>query len=157
MTEQTEGGAPGRPLGETTADAVDKIGALLRDLISMGRANAAFGDPRTVGDRTVIPVAEVMYGFGAGMGSGQGPGPQGQPSGGSGGGSGGGVRTRPIAAIVIGPEGVSVQPVVDVTQIGMAALVACVFSLFWMRRLGGKAASHAEPSPRRLIKLMRKA
>ncbi|MGE5619934.1 MAG: GerW family sporulation protein [Sphingomonadaceae bacterium] len=155
MAEQTEGRAPGGPAEMGTADVLDRIAALLRDLISMGRADAAFGEPRTIGDRTIIPVAEVMYGFGAGMGSGQGPGPQGQPSGGAGGGSGGGMRSRPVAAIVVGPEGVTVQPVVDVTQIGMAALVAGVFSVLWLKRLGKRATPAGEPAAKSLIKLMK--
>jgi len=31
---------------------------------------AAFGDPQVVGDKTVIPVAKVGYGFGLGFGQG---------------------------------------------------------------------------------------
>ena len=41
-----------------------------------------------------------------------------------GGGGGGGSSGRPVAAIVIGPDGVKIEPVVDVTKIGLAAIGA---------------------------------
>ena len=157
MTQPTEGITPG---AAAAGDATSRVGELLQQLVSMGRANAAFGEPRTVGDRTIIPAAEVMYGFGFGMGSGEGRNPGGESAGGgSGGGGGGGVRTRPVAAIIVGPEGVSMQPIVDVTQIAMAGITAAAFSLLWMRRLRQKVGlislTAAEPSPRKLAKLIR--
>ncbi len=39
---------------------------------------------------------------------------------GTGGGGGGYSTARPVAAISIGPDGVHVEPVVDVTKIGLA-------------------------------------
>ena len=48
-------------------------------------------------------------------------------------GGGGGVSgSRPVAAISIGPEGVCVQPVVDVTKIALAFLTAfgAMFMMF---------------------------
>ena len=158
MTEPLEGGAQGAP--PTADEALDRMGQLLQQLVASGGANAAFGEPRTVGDRTIIPAAEVMRAFGFGMGSSPGRGPgTGHTSAGSGGGGGGGTRTRPVAAIVVGPEGVYVQPIVDMTQIWLAALTAGAFSLLWMRRLGarvgGMSAAAVEPSPRKLVKMIR--
>jgi uncharacterized spore protein YtfJ len=73
-----------------------------------------YGEPVQHGDTTVIPVAQVAYGFGAG--GGQGParvrsgadesapredkGPEAQGAGG-----GGGVRMTPVGALEIGPQG----------------------------------------------------
>jgi uncharacterized spore protein YtfJ len=74
-----------------------------------------YGEPVHHGDTTVIPVAQVAYGFGAG--GGQGPGrtrkngseesppdkdarPEAQGAGG-----GGGVRMTPVGALEIGPQG----------------------------------------------------
>ncbi len=156
MSQPVEGGTPGANNGGT----LDRMADLLQQLVSMGKANAAFGEPHTVGDRTIIPAAEVMSGFGFGMGSGEGRGPAPESAGGgSGGGAGGGTRTRPVAAIVIGPGGVSVEPIVDMTQVWMAAITAGVFSLLWMKRLGRKIAvmspAAGEPSPRKLAKLIR--
>jgi uncharacterized spore protein YtfJ len=92
-----------------------------------------------VGDYTVITASEVAAGggFGFGRGMGSSPAPNGSPrsssngdesktpeatGGGGGGGGGGGSTARPVALIVIGPTGVEVRPVVDVTKIALAAL-----------------------------------
>lgn len=160
MSEPVQGGVPGGEAAAATRDPMDRMAELLRELLASGGVNAAFGEPRTIGDRTVIPAAEVMHGFGFGMGSGPGRGPGAESAdGGFGGGGGGGTRTRPVAAIVVGPQGVSVEPILDMTQIWMAALTAGAFSLLWMKRLGrkmgGMSTAAAEPSPRKLAKLFR--
>ena len=70
-----------------------------------------YGEPVQRGDTTVIPVAQVMYGFGAGGGEGRrrrgnrtpaddARGPDGQGAGG-----GGGLRMMPAGALEIGPNG----------------------------------------------------
>lgn len=80
---------------------------------------ACFGPPTTAGDRTVIPVAEVYYGFGFGWGGGSDASTHAE---GGGGGGGGGVRTRAVAVVELSPDGVRVIPVRDVTAILLAAL-----------------------------------
>jgi uncharacterized spore protein YtfJ len=123
---------------------------LLEKLIATARPTAVFGQPVTSGDYTVISVAEVSCGMGVGFGGGGSNDgaaksepaveeiaiegetteeveaqpdrtPQ-SPAGGHGvGGGGGGFSTgRPVATISIGPDGVHVEPVVDVTKIGLA-------------------------------------
>jgi uncharacterized spore protein YtfJ len=82
-------------------------------------ATACFGPPASAGDRTMIPVAEVMYGMGFGWGGGQN---RGDGSEGSGGGGGGGSRVRGIAVIEIGPEGVRVHPIIDQTAVALAGI-----------------------------------
>jgi uncharacterized spore protein YtfJ len=52
---------------------MDEGKALLEKIGSIGdeiNVDAVFGKPETVGDRVLIPVAEIAYGFGAGMGTG---------------------------------------------------------------------------------------
>jgi uncharacterized spore protein YtfJ len=123
---------------------------LLEKLIATARPTAVFGQPVTGGDYTVINVAEVSCGMGVGFGGGGGTGADDEdqgikgrhdavaptegdeglksrhdilpPTGGYGiGGGGGGFSTaRPVAAISIGPDGVHIEPVVDVTKIGLA-------------------------------------
>lgn len=71
--------------------------------ISDGFATSAsvknvYGDPVTVGAKTVIPVAEVRYGFGAGGGARK-------DDASDGGGGGGGVMMKPAGALEITPEG----------------------------------------------------
>ncbi|MCC6237578.1 MAG: sporulation protein YtfJ [Dehalococcoidia bacterium] len=80
---------------------------------------ACFGTPTTAGDRTVIPVAEVYYGFGFGWGSGS---DAQTTSEGGGAGGGGGVRTRGVAVVELSPDGVRVIPIRDYTSIALAAL-----------------------------------
>jgi len=60
-------------------------------------------------------------------------------AGGSGVGMGGGASARPVAVVVIGPEGVEVKPVFDATKIGIAlatTLGAMLLMLGRMRKAG---------------------
>lgn len=82
-------------------------------------ASACFGAPVTSGERTVIPVADIGYGFGAGWGASEG---NAATPGGRGGGAGGGARTRAIAVIEIAPTGVRILPIEDQTSIRIAAI-----------------------------------
>ena len=43
---------------------------------------------------------------------------------GNGGGGGGGSHSRPVAAVIIGPDGVKVRPIVDATRIALAVMGA---------------------------------
>ena len=55
-------------------------------------------------------------------------------SGGAGGlGGGGGAMGRPVAIIAIGPDGVTIKPVVDVTKLALAGLTAWVSMLGLLR------------------------
>jgi uncharacterized spore protein YtfJ len=83
-------------------------------------ADRIFRDPVHVGDRVVITAAAIDLAGGLGFGGGS-------DAEGSGGGGGGGVggraEGRPVAAIEIGPNGVVVKPIVDVTRLGITALL----------------------------------
>jgi uncharacterized spore protein YtfJ len=90
---------------------------------------AAFGEPKSVGDRTVMPVAQVGYWGGLGFGSGTAPADEEDKpaSTGEGGGSGGGALARPLGVIVVTPENVYFEEVRDNTKVtilgvGIAAL-----------------------------------
>ena len=52
---------------ETAEQMLTNIADRLR---SSARVEVAFGESRVVGDRTIIPIACVAYGFGGGAGSG---------------------------------------------------------------------------------------
>lgn len=93
----------------------------IRDLAHLpehANAAACFGAPAAAGDRTVIPVAEVIYGLGMGWGGGTAA--DGETGGGGGG--GGGSRIRGIAVIEVAPDGVQVHPVVDTTALRLASI-----------------------------------
>src|SRR5687768_13292529 len=89
--------------------------AAISKLFDVYQPGVVFSEPHTVGDHTVITASEVHVGMGLGFGRGSGSG--GTESGeGRGGGGGGGSAGRPVAAIIIGPKGVQVEPIVDVTK-----------------------------------------
>jgi uncharacterized spore protein YtfJ len=160
VSEQPTGDLPGNDAASGVRQTSQTIIQSLQQLIASANVRSAFGEPQTVGNRTVIPVAEVACGFGFGMGSGDGPsGSEGKEGSGAGGGGGGGARTRAVAVIVVEPEGVIIRPVVDVTQIMMAAVTASVFTMLWMRRMGRKAAwlrhGGGPPSPEKVAMLLR--
>jgi uncharacterized spore protein YtfJ len=93
--------------------------ATISRLFDVYQPGVVFGEPTTVGDHTVITAAEVHVGMGVGFGRGSG-GEEGRDGEGRGGGGGGGSAGRPVAAIIISPKGVQVEPVVDVTKIAIA-------------------------------------
>lgn len=135
---------------------VDMVSESIQQLIATADVTAAFGEPVTVGDRTIITAADVACGTGFGVGGGEGPAQGGGTGRGSGGGGGGGSRSRPVAAIVIEPAGVRVEPIIDLTQLGLAALTAGVFSLFWIMRMLRAVNPPDEKSEMRAVQGMAK-
>ena len=110
----------------------------LQKLWSAADSAKVFGQPVVSGAYTVITAAEVAGGGGLGSGMGFGKPPNkraGVKSGdqdGAGdstvprgtGGGGGGSMGRPVAAIVIGPEGVDIKPILDVSKVALTAVAA---------------------------------
>jgi uncharacterized spore protein YtfJ len=95
-----------------------------------------YGEPVLHGDTTVIPVATVAYGFGAGGGRGPGRLRRGALDEGTssedaridaqGAGGGGGVRMTPVGALEIGPEGtrfIRFHPLAPLLQAAAVGLV----------------------------------
>lgn len=114
------------------------------------RPDVVFGQPVERGDTTVIPCCEVALGMGMGGGTGASPASTepgketGKEAGtGEGIGAGGGARGRPVAVIVLSRGRVQVQPIVDVTRVGLAALTTAGFVAFWLAQL--TRASRALP------------
>jgi uncharacterized spore protein YtfJ len=100
-------------------------------IFGAAQASAVYSAPVTTGAYTVIAASEVTAG--GGFGSGQGSGP---PEGSGGGmGGGGGSSGRPVAVIVVGPDGVQVKPIFDVTKFGLAVLTAWAAMLVNVMRL----------------------
>ncbi|MFC5971729.1 spore germination protein GerW family protein [Halomarina salina] len=63
---------------------------------------SVYGDPVTVGEKTVIPVARVAFGFGGGAGSNEGMGDADEEfQGGEGWGGGGAVRASPVGVLEV--------------------------------------------------------
>lgn len=113
----------------------------LDQFLSASNVDAVYGAPISQGENTVIPAAEVLSLVGFGLGSGgSAPGVMGNEAvgSGSGGGGGGRVLARPVAAIVISPQGVRVEPVVDVTKIALAAFTTLGFMAAMLNRMRSK-------------------
>lgn len=116
-------------------------------IMAAARPEAVFGAPIVSGPYTVITACQVAAGGGFGSGMGVGSAPRkaegeaagaAQPTetigGGGGMGGGGGSVGRPVAVITIGPNGVAVQPIVDRTRLGLAAITtAMAMGLAFMR------------------------
>lgn len=73
------------------------FGALVETLRDAARAETVYGDPIERGDRTVVPVARVAFGWGGGGGSG----PEEDDDAGEGWGGGGGLQASPVGALEV--------------------------------------------------------
>ena len=102
-------------------DVKETLQAIGERLQTGANVKTVFGDPVTAGDRTVIPVARVRFGFGAGGSDNQG------------GGGGGGVCADPAGVIEISPAGTTYKafPVPDYRRVAVAfALGILIAKLF---------------------------
>jgi uncharacterized spore protein YtfJ len=146
----------------STLESQEDATTLIEKLFEVAQPSAVYGEPVAAGDYTVITASEVKIGMGYGYGAGgsveaagaeaevaeasagEGELAEEAESGFGAGGGGGGVSgSRPVAAISIGPEGVCVQPVVDVTKIALAfvtAMGAMVMMLNRMKRVSRELA-----------------
>jgi uncharacterized spore protein YtfJ len=136
--------------------AREQAATMLEKLFAAAQPGAVYGQPVSSESYTVITAAEVTSGGGFGMGMGLGPGsrsatkatpteeaapPEGRQTGGGGGvGGGGGAMGRPVAIIAIGPDGVTIKPIVDVTKVALAGLTAwaTMLGLLRARRRAGR-------------------
>ena len=127
---------------ETVADQ-QSANELIGKLFDVTRPEAVYSQPVTVGEHTIITASEYMAGMGVGYGSGGGTGPT--PNGeeteatgyGGGGGGGGTTMARPVATIIVGPNGVRVEPVVDVTKIAVTMFTALGAMAMALRKMKG--------------------
>jgi len=104
------------------------IQELLRNMNERLAASAnvknVYGDPVGVGDRTVIPVAEVHYAFGGGGGNARGE----SEGHGSGGGAGARVTAKPCGALEITPQGTRFILFRDYRKLGLAMAIGFALS-----------------------------
>jgi uncharacterized spore protein YtfJ len=115
----------------------------MEEFLAAADVRVVYGEPIQHDDTTIIPTAEVLCGLGFGVASGRGSDTEedsGKPSSGSGSGGGGGGRilSRPVAVVVASPEGVRVEPVVDITKIALAGLTALGFMVGMMFRMSSR-------------------
>jgi hypothetical protein len=117
--------AEGGPAGPFLERLAERIGA-------RAGVSAVFGGPIQSGDVTVIPVARVRWGFGAGGGS------TGEAAGDSGTGSGGGdgVAADPVGYVEIGPGGATFRPIVQPYPSPVFLLACGITAAIVLRALG---------------------
>jgi uncharacterized spore protein YtfJ len=117
---------------------LNTIQTTMDKFLSAASVEAVYGTPISQGETTVIPAAEVLSiaGFGLGAGGSSRESDNSEDTGsGTGGGGGGHVLARPVAAIVISPTGVHIEPIVDVTKIGLAVLTTLGFMVGMLTRM----------------------
>jgi uncharacterized spore protein YtfJ len=115
----------------------------MKELTKAADTTAVYSQPVQVGEYTVITASEVGagggFGYGGGFGSEQEDEDDESNSGaGYAGGGGGGSSGRPVAVISIGPNGVVVEPVIDLTKIALAAATALGSMFVMARRMRGR-------------------
>jgi uncharacterized spore protein YtfJ len=97
------------------------------------RARDVFGKPVQRDDVTVIPVASIIGGGGAGAGEPGAAADSGQ-AGGAGGGLGFGLMARPVGAFEIRGGKTRWRPALDVTRLALGAMLAGVLVARWLLR-----------------------
>ena len=109
-------------------------------LVDSADVKKVYGRPIKQGDVSVIPASEnlTFMGFAVGTGSGGELSEEGGVGAAGGGGGGGRTLSRPVAIIVVSPEGAYVEPVMDPTKIAMAAITAAGFMFGMMLRMTRK-------------------
>jgi uncharacterized spore protein YtfJ len=123
-----------------TKEAASLIEKTMGKFLEAASVDHVYSEPVKYGDTVVIPAAEVLSaaGFGYGFGSGSSvEEEEGEGGSGAGGGGGGGGRVlaRPVAVIVVSPEGVRVDPVVDRTKVLLALITTLGFMFSVLARI----------------------
>lgn len=112
---------------------LEDIFKAIEDMRDKASVTAVYGEPVAVGERTIIPVADIKYGFGLGYGEGPSRSDEEEepPPVGQGGGAGGGIAARPVAVLEVTDEGVEVKPVTDEGRIAVAGILTGAWFIFW--------------------------
>jgi len=95
----------------------------VRSVIERIGVKSIYGEPVSAGEKTVIPVAKVRYGFGGGFGKSE------TDKAGQGGGGGGGFIGSPAGFIEITPEGSRFVVIGEYRKIAAALLVGVAIGL----------------------------
>ena len=116
---------------ESAMSSLSLLQSLHENLSSRAQVKSVFGEPITAGDKTIIPVAKIAYGFGGGTGSG---GLEIKTARGEGGGGGGGVGVLPVGVFEVGPEGTRFVAIGDRKKLLGTLLLGAGLGLLFARR-----------------------
>jgi uncharacterized spore protein YtfJ len=118
--------------------SVNRVFDLIEEARESANWRSAFGEPQQVEGATLIPVAQVGYGFGVGFGLGARPGEAHDPAEpavpNEGGGGGGGASSRPLGTIVVYQGQVSFESTADEGKIVLAGLAVGALALWELTR-----------------------
>ncbi len=105
----------------------EMIQSMQERLQTSGSVKNVYGEPIVAGGRTIVPVARIGYGFGAGRGGSEEEG---------GGGGGGGVGARPAGVFEISATGTRFIPAAAGRKLAMAAAAGFISGIVFavMRR-----------------------
>jgi len=106
--------------------AVQDLVRNISESVSMSaNVNAVFGESRTVGNKTIIPIAVIGMGFGAGGGEGKATAEEGEAATpqGSGGGGGGGSVARPLAIVEVTEGETKIIPIIDLNKVVLTSIM----------------------------------
>ena len=112
-------------------DHIDDLFTRLQDLQADASVDAVFGQPVTAGEKVIIPIARVMYGFGMGFGESADQ-EAGESDGGAGVGGGGGMGARPLGVVEITPEHTRIEPYVNEQAVALAGVLLGAWTIFWI-------------------------
>lgn len=107
--------------------------SLKESVLSQANVKTIYGEPISAHEKTIIPVAKIMYGYGAGAGTG---GVGDTSARGEGGGGGGGVRAVPVGVIEVSNQQTRFVPITDRKKLTGALLAGIGVGMWlaWSRR-----------------------
>jgi uncharacterized spore protein YtfJ len=107
--------------------------SLKESILSEASVKAIYGEPIAAHGKTIVPVAKIMYFYGAGAGTG---GVGDTSARGEGGGGGGGVRAVPVGVIEISDQQTLFVPITDRKKLTGAVIVGIGLGMWlgWRRR-----------------------
>ena len=106
--------------------------SLKESVTSQASVKTLYGEPISAHEKTIIPVAKIMFAYGAGAGSGMGE----NSAKGEGGGGGGGVRAIPLGVIEVSTGQTRFVPITSRKKLVAASLGGIVVGTLigWLRR-----------------------
>jgi uncharacterized spore protein YtfJ len=125
---------------------LNRLFDLVEEIPEKAAVEAAFGPPTQVGEKTIIPIGRIAYGFGLGFGQGTAAstpsaedvetpeGDRGDVASGSGSGGGGGLSVRPLAVLEVTPEATTLKPIVDEGKIAKMGMCVSAWSVFCLAK-----------------------
>jgi uncharacterized spore protein YtfJ len=118
LTSREAGRAAVGPLA--SGDVSGLVEGTVSELARMLDSRQVIGEPLKIGEATLIPLLSMGFGFGAGGGGGND-----RSAGGGGGGGVGGGGVKPIAVIIIDPQGVRLEPIPEAPS-GLGKLAGAI-------------------------------